>query len=114
MKRHITPTPAFTRELHDLLKKRKVSENDVEEFKKKLVENPDQGDPISGTGGVRKTRLKSISKGKRGGFRVCYYDDCEREELFLILIYAKNEKEDLTQEEKKALKEFTKIIKSGW
>lgn len=113
MKRHIISTPAFTRDLNDLIKKRKVSEDDVKEFKKKLTENPEQGDPVSGTGGIRKTRLKSSSKGKRGGFRVCYYDDPKREELLLILIYAKNEQENLTQEEKKALKAFTTIIKSG-
>ncbi len=68
------------------------------------MENPEEGDPIQGTGGLRKTRLKSSSKGKSGGFRVCYCDIPEKETLFLILIYAKNEKEDLDSKEKKILK----------
>jgi len=67
---------------------------------------------IPGTGGVRKTRLKSASKGKRGGFRVCYYfHDVGSGELYLIALYAKNEQENLTSDEKKELKAFANTIK---
>lgn len=69
------------------------------------------GSIIPGTGGVRKTRLKSASKGKRGGFRVCYFDHTEKEELFLMVIYPKNEQENLSAEEKKQLKAITDAIK---
>jgi hypothetical protein len=57
--------------------------------------------------------LKSASGGKRGGFRVCYYyfHDIDLGEIFLITIYAKNEKEDITPDEKKSLKELADIIK---
>lgn len=111
MKRRITETRLFSRELNDLLKKRKVSRKDFEDFKKVLIANPSEGDIVAGTGGVRKTRLKSTSKGKRGGFRVCYYDVSEEGEIFLLLIYPKNIQEDLTPEEKKMLKEITKELK---
>lgn len=111
MKRRITETRSFTRELDSLLKKRKISQVDFDEFKKGLLENPDEGELVSGTGGVRKTRLKSVSKGKRGGFRVCYYDDPQEEEIFLLLLYPKNVQEDLTPEEKKMLKAITKVFK---
>jgi hypothetical protein len=76
-----------------------------------LAENPSLGDMISGTGGVRKTRLKSSSRGKRGGFRVCYVDLANKERLYLLLIYPKNEQENLTMEDKKVLKELVDILK---
>jgi len=56
--------------------------------------------------------LKSASGGKRGGFRVWYYfHDMELREIFLLTIYAKNEKEDITQDEKKDLKNLVNVIK---
>lgn len=111
MTRRITETLMFTREFEDLLRKRKVSQEDYNDFKKILAQNPEEGEIITGTGGVRKTRLKSISKGKRGGFRVCYYDDSDEEEIFLLLLYPKNKQENLTPEEKKILKKITELIK---
>lgn len=66
------------------------------DFKKSLAENPEQGDVITGTGGIRKIRLKSASKGKSGGFRVCYLNIEDQLILFLLFIYAKNEKENLS------------------
>src|SRR5580692_3232843 len=111
MKRRITETRPFTKELNNLLKKRKILQVDFDEFKKILMENPNEGEIVSGTGGVRKTRLKSISKGKRGGFRVCYYYDPHEDEIFLLLLYPKNVQEDLTSEEKKMLKEITGVLK---
>lgn len=111
MKRRIIPTRQFDREVEDLIKKHKVLRKDFDDFKKDLVKNPEMGALITGTGGVRKTRLKSASKGKRGGFRVCYFDDEGSEELFLLLIYPKNEQEDLSAEEKKTLKAYAELIK---
>jgi len=86
---------------------------DYDSFKIDLAKNPASGDLIIGTGGIRKTRLKSSSKGKSGGFRVCYLDVPQTEELFLILIYPKNEREDLAPEEKKILKELVKQLKGN-
>ena len=83
---------------------------DFDSFKKNLTENPGIGAVIPGTGGIRKTRLKASSKGKRGGFRVCYYYLVGRE-LYLLLIYAKNEQANLTMTEKKELKALVKILK---
>ena len=69
----ITETKSFSKILNDLIKKRKLLDTDYQEFKNFLSKNPETGDMISGTHGVRKIRLKSSSKGKSGGFRVCYY-----------------------------------------
>lgn len=104
MKRKIIPLPDFDRDVENLIKRRKLIREDYDEFKRALTKNPEMGAIITGTGGVRKTRLKSASKGKRGGFRVLYYDDEDREELFLMVIYPKNEKDDISPEEKKCSK----------
>lgn len=88
-----------------------MSKEDFENFKKSLVENPEQGDVISGTSGIRKTRLKAMAGGKRSGFRVCYLNVESRLILFLLFIYPKNEQEDLTQDQKKELKKIADAIK---
>ena len=87
---------------------------DFEDFKKNLTENPEQGDMIPGTGGIRKTRLKSVSKGKRGGFRVCYLNIEDKLILFLLFIYPKNEQENLSQQEKPELKQLSETIKRSF
>lgn len=111
MKRRIIQVKDFEDAVANLIAKRKLKKEDFEDFKKSLVENPEQGDVITGTGGIRKTRLKSISKGKSGGFRVCYLNIEDRLILFLLLIFSKNEKENLSQAEKAELKQLSEAIK---
>lgn len=111
MRRQIIQTKSFEEEIIALISKRKLKKEDFEDFKKNLAENPEQGDTISGTGGIRKARLKSASKGKRGGFRVCYLNVEDQLILFLLFIYQKNEKEDLSQADKNELKELAEAIK---
>lgn len=111
MERHIIQTKAFEKEISSLISKRKLKLEDFEDFKKNLVEFPDQGDVIPGTGGIRKVRLKSASKGKRGGFRVCYLNIEEKLILFLLFVYPKNEQESLSTQEKIELKQLAETIK---
>ncbi len=111
MKRRIIQTRSFTKSIDTLIKKGRVLKQDFDSFKRSLTENPKTGDVISATGGIRKIRLKSASGGKSGGFRICYYDLEAKERLYLLLIYAKNEKENITKEEKKMLKELVHILR---
>lgn len=111
MKRQIILTKSFEDVVIALIEKRKLKKEDFDDFKKSLVENPEQGDVITGTGGVRKTRLKSASKGKRGGFRVCYLNVEDRFIVFLLFIYQKNDKENLSNTEKSDLKLVAEAIK---
>ncbi len=74
MKRKINQTKCFSKALNSLLKKRQILEEDFDDFQKELAKNPEMGDIVPGTNGVRKARLKSASRGKSGGSRVCYYD----------------------------------------
>lgn len=104
-------TRDFEDEVEYLIAKRKLKKKDFEDFKKSLAENPEQGDVISGTGGIRKVRLKSAGKGKSGGFRVCYLNIEDHFILFLLFIYAKNEQENLSESEKGELKQLADAIK---
>jgi hypothetical protein len=104
--RKIIEARLFSKALDALLKRKQLIKNDYDDLKKELVINPERGDLIPGTGGVRKIRMKSASKGKRGGFRACYYYLVQDEEIYLLLLYAKNEQENLTMDEKKDLKLF--------
>lgn len=72
MKRMFVQARKFSIILDDLIAKNKVLAEDFEEFEKRLLEHPDDGDVIQGAGGLRKTRLKSTTKGKSGSFRICY------------------------------------------
>ncbi len=101
----------FSDDLDALIAGNKLLATDYEELEKGLSSNPDLGSLIQGTGGLRKIRLKSSSKGKRGGFRVCYFDFPEKEQLFFIIIYGKNEQENLSKEDKAIFKKLIEKIK---
>lgn len=72
--------------------------------------NPNSGDVIRGTGGLRKVRWSLGNKGKRAGVRIIYYWQLKQNEIYLLTLYSKNEVTDLTSSEKKALIELVK----GW
>jgi len=64
---------------------------------------PDAGDLIPGGGGLRKIRWSAQGRGKRGGVRVIYYWAVRQEQILMLLMYAKNERDDLTVEQLKVL-----------
>jgi hypothetical protein len=70
-----------------------------------LMKNPDAGDVIPGTGGPRKLRFadRTHGKGKRGGLRVIYYWRGAADQFWLFTLYGKDEADDLTSSERKAL-----------
>ena len=75
-----------------------------------LMANPDAGEVIQGTGGLRKLRFSDArrSKGKRGGLRVVYYHWTGGPEFWLFTLYDKDEMADLTPRQREALKERMK------
>ncbi len=111
MKIKITQLKKFAKDLDALIKKKALIDEDFGAFKKMLAENPESGDLISGTGGIRKIRLKSATKGKSGGFRICYFHSPKDNELFLICIYGKNKQENISAAEKKELRALAAIFK---
>ena len=69
----------------------------------RLVAEPEAGVVIQGTGGLRKIRWQGSGRGKRGGIRVIYYWATSDGVLLMLLAYPKNERDDLSAEQKKVL-----------
>ncbi len=95
----IIETSIFTRQVRELL-----SDEEYRELQKTLVNRPNAGAVMDGSGGLRKLRWASRGKGKRGGSRVIYYWAVAPQQLLMLLIYSKSEREDLTREQLKTLK----------
>jgi len=72
-----------------------------------LAYNPKAGDVIAGTGGVRKLRWGLEGRGKRGGARVIYFYHGVVMPLFLLSAYAKNERADLSYDDRREFKRLT-------
>lgn len=70
-----------------------------------LMENPEAGNVIPGSGGVRKLRWKRFGTGKRGGVRVIYYVRRSPNEFWMLTIYAKAKQDNIQSHILKALKE---------
>ena len=69
-----------------------------------IAANPSAGEVIEGTGGARKVRFAGKGKGKSGGYRVITFFTGAEIPVFLLNIFAKSEKTDLTQKERVVLK----------
>lgn len=78
-----------------------------------LLRNPQLGDVIEGTGGARKMRIRLEGRGKRGGGRIIYLDVLEHEDLYLLFAYPKNVQDDLTPDQKKAIRTMVEMIRKG-
>ena len=89
-----------------------LNDEDLNELEIFLTINPDHGDVIPGTGGLRKLRWAAKGKGKRSGARVLYIDLVILEKIYFITAYSKNEKVDLTPTEKKDFKNFIHLLKN--
>jgi hypothetical protein len=78
-----------------------------------LIDNPDAGDVIPGSGGVRKLRWAAKGKGKRGGARIIYLYVVIAARIYLIRCYPKNVKTDLSAGEKKQLRQIAAHLKGA-
>lgn len=96
-------TPVFTRQIKEL-----VEDEDYRLLQLRLVANPDAGDLIPRSGGLRKIRLGMAARGKRGGARVIYYWVTARSQIYMLLAYAKNAQDDLTEQQLRMLRALVK------
>ena len=78
-----------------------------------LSERPDAGDIIRGSGGIRKIRWRSKGRGKRGGTRVIYYWLVQEEHIYLLTLYGKGVKDDLTPGERATWRKVVEEIERG-
>ncbi len=86
-------------------------EGEREAFVDFIAANPEAGDVIPETGGVRKVRWARAGTGKRGGARVIYFYHDENRPLYLLMVYAKARRENLTPDEKRAARKLAAILK---
>ncbi|TWX63607.1 type II toxin-antitoxin system RelE/ParE family toxin [Colwellia sp. C1TZA3] len=90
-----------------------LSKSDSELLINYLAEHPKAGDLMQGTGGIRKLRWAKSGVGKSGGVRVIYYFHSESMPLFLLSLFGKNEKANLSHSERNLLAKFTlKLVKN--
>ena len=75
-----------------------------------LTSHPASGDIMQGTGGIRKLRWSAQGRGKSGGVRVIYYYHNESMPIFLLTVFGKGEKANLTSSERNELSKFTTLL----
>jgi len=75
-----------------------------------VAADPQCGDLIREGGGIRKLRFATGGRGKRGGVRIVYYFHSRRMPVFLLTVFAKNERADLTRDEVHILAKAVKAI----
>ncbi|MBN1959698.1 MAG: type II toxin-antitoxin system RelE/ParE family toxin [Deltaproteobacteria bacterium] len=101
----IVETKPFMRKGKSLL-----SEDEVDAIKNLIATNPECGEIIEGTGGIRKVRIGLTGRGKRGGARVIYYFYNIHFPVFLFDVFAKNEKDNLPKAERNDLAKLSKLL----
>jgi hypothetical protein len=106
-------TPMVVVETENFLERAKaiMTETERTDMVAYLASNPEAGQLIRGTGGARKIRW---AKGKRGGARTIYYYHNESIPLFILDIYAKNQKADLSESDKRSLRRVLAQIPSQY
>ncbi len=101
--------PEFTRRAERIL-----TNEEIDALLYHLSANPDAGNLIEGTGGIRKLRWASKGKGKSGGSRIIYFFYNETIPLFLLTIFSKSEKENLSKSERNELGRLTRKLVSNY
>ena len=85
-------------------------EEDLRQLELILLQRPDIGPVMEGTGGLRKMRFAYEGRGKSGSVRVCYVDYVCFETIYLITAFPKNEKENLSKAERNAIKKRLHLL----
>jgi hypothetical protein len=88
-----------------------LSESERSELIDHVAANPRAGDLVQGTGGVRKLRWARGGRGKSAGVRVIYYFHSEALPLYLLTMFGKGEKADLSQVERNELAKLVQMLK---
>lgn len=86
------------------------SDDQFVELQNFLLENPKVGDVVPATGGVRKLRWSRAGMGKRGGVRVIYYVQDGRGRIWLLTVYAKSARENISSATLNAMREIAEHV----
>lgn len=92
-----------------------LTDDEFRDLQQILLKNPEGGDVIKHTGGLRKIRFADSrrQKGKRGGIRVIYYWYLEKSRFLLFTLYNKDQKDDLTRPQQELLRGMLEQAKKG-
>jgi hypothetical protein len=101
----VIETPSFLRDAKKLL-----NDEEREAIVNLLSSAPNAGDLIKETGGVRKIRWAREDTGKSGAYRIVYFFHSMEIPLFILNVFAKNEKANISQEERNELKKLTGLL----
>jgi mRNA-degrading endonuclease RelE of RelBE toxin-antitoxin system len=111
MSYNVVLTSSFKQSVKRLQKRFRHVKEDIRVAIQALLQSPKLGVVIPGGFGVRKIRVRNtdLSKGKRAGYRLIYYiQDQPEPNIFLLLLYAKSDRDDITRQElKQLLQELT-------
>jgi mRNA-degrading endonuclease RelE of RelBE toxin-antitoxin system len=105
----IIETPIFTRRIQAIL-----SDEEYRLLQIQLINKPDSGKVIRGSGGPRKLRWSAGGHGKRGGVRVIYYWFVSQDILLLLFVYPKSEQDELTPKQLRQLRQLKKVVEGEY
>ena len=105
----VAETPEYIRRAEKVL-----ADDERRDVLNYLAAHPKTGDLMEGTGGVRNLRWSRGSRGKSGGVRVIYYFHDEAMPLYLLTLFAKNERANLSKAERNQLAELVDLLVSAW
>lgn len=109
MTREFVMLPEFDRQWKAL----GLTDKELKSLQEHLTINPDVAPIIKGTGGLRKLRIAFNGFGKSGSARVCYVDFTIYEKIYLITVYSKKEKDNLSKDECNIIKELIKNLENS-
>ena len=106
MNREFIVLPSFMMKWKHL----QLDESDMRRLEQNLLANSKIGAVIRGTGKVRKMRFAYQNRGKSGSLRIIYVDFEIYEKIYLVDVYQKSEKDNLSQEERNNMKQIVELI----
>lgn len=109
MKRTFIQTEMFTKQWDSL----GLTDEDMCRLEQEILRNPQVGPVVPGTANLRKMRFAIRNKGKRGSTRVCYVDFVMMDTIYLVSIYSKNKKENLSRAEYNKIKAMMKNVEKS-
>jgi hypothetical protein len=89
-----------------------LTDAELRELQTELMENPAAGSVMQGTGGAQKVRLAFPGAGKSSNARIIYVDLISKERVFLLMAYPKSQQDNLTEEQKRTIKELVKQLQT--